>query len=149
MAAKKRKKTPGRKRTAAKGKAFKTTFIKDCLKFIFTDPAIGFMDRAEPRAVTVKNFGTIASVLLGAVELGIPPGPAPADPVAAALTGFLVARPWPPVRAARAPAGFGPLRPKTLQRVEVAEILEALLQRVDKGSGGGGGGSDWPPHVRT
>jgi len=147
MVVKKRKKRAS-PRAAARGKPFATPFIKACVNFILTNSAIKFMDR-EPREVTVQKFGTIASTLLGASELGIAPGAIPADPVAAALTRFLVARPWPPTRRTAAPAGFTLVPPKTVRRLEVAEILEALLKRVNDGSGGGGGGSDWPPHVRT
>ena len=135
--------------TSARGKVFVNTFIRQCVAFIIDDPGIRFMDREAPD-VTVKKFGTIAATLLGVCEVGILPSAAPpADPVAAALTQFLKTRPWPPVGRTRPPAAFASMRPHTLRRIEVSEILDRLLERVNDGSGGGGGGSDWPPHVRT
>jgi hypothetical protein len=140
---------PKKRRSLTKPKKrapFHTAFITECVEFIKTDPRIGFSGH-EDTVDAVPKFGAIATTLLMICEEnGVRPGPPPADPVAAALTGFLIAQDW-PATASPNPAGWESVEDRTARRAEVSLILDRLIELVNGGPGGGG--EEWPPRPRN
>jgi hypothetical protein len=98
----------------------------------------------QTRNDIATDYATFVSVLMTVGYVGGIPPAAPSGSLGDRIGKFLIAQNWP--GGTKAPPGYEGERP-TVHQVEIAVILDRLLQAINSfGEGAGGGGSNWPPH---
>ena len=92
-------------------------------------------------SVTFQIIGDVAAVL-GNARTGVQPVSGGTTSFHDQVVDFVNTQNWPHTAIPK----YYKKMPATVHLVEIAVILDRMLEAVNEGSGGGGGGSSWPPH---
>jgi len=162
--------------TGGTGNSLRTQFMTDfTAKFIgdptkmkpagqadtWPDPNRIWPQAGQSRDAVATDFATFVNVLMSVAYVGGPPPTFPSGLLGDQILQFLQAQKWPGTSAS--PAGYEKTPLGTVNLVEIAVILDRLLQAInsfelakvtptggsgtEKGGPVGGGGTGWPPHT--
>lgn len=146
--AKGKKKPSGRKPPSRKKETkLRTQFMRDFTARFIRDPDSNewlFPKLGQPDLEVFQNLTDVVSVL-GEKNAGGNPASGGTTSFRDQVIDFVTEQQWPD--GTSIPAKFVG-RERTVHLVEIAVIVDRMLEAVNAGVGGGGGGSSWPPHIR-